>query len=87
MARIPIAYGAVLSVGAACLGVSAAWIAALLCAALFLALTVPFTQYLARRRGWGFALRGLPLNFVDALVSGAGVAWGFFDFVLRKRAY
>jgi hypothetical protein len=34
-----------------------------------------------------FALLGLPLNLLDAMVSGAGVAWGIFDFVIRKRYY
>ena len=87
MARIPVAHLGVLSFVAACLAVPMAWVAVVLCACSFLLLAFPFTHYLARHHGWGFAVLGLPLNFLDALVSGAGVAWGILDFVVRKCRY
>jgi len=87
MARIPVAYLGALAFVMACLGVDVAWALGMLCAVLFLGLVFPFTWYLAKRKGWGFAVLGMPLNLLDAFVSGAGIAWGLFDFVVRKRRY
>ena len=87
MARIPVAYLGALAFVAGCLGLHAAWVVVGGCACLFVALAFPFTRYLLRHCGWGFALVGLPLNLLDAFVSGAGVALGLFDFVIRRREY
>ncbi|MFH1743348.1 MAG: glycosyltransferase family 2 protein [bacterium] len=87
MARIPVAYLGLLSVMLTCQWCPWAWIAVGVWFGLFVVLALPFTGYLARQRGWMFALAGLPLNLLDALVSGAGVAWGVLDFVFRKNRY
>lgn len=87
MARIPVAYLGLASASVAGLGFSIAWVPALVFVCLFVAFAWPFTVYLIRRKGWAFALAGLPVNLLDACVSGAGVAWGVFDFLVFKRQY
>lgn len=86
MIRIPIAYCALF------LGVLA-WIEpalgllALLFVLVFIHLIGPFEWNLWKKRGLSFALRGIPVNFLDALASGMGVGWGIADFFLRKNKY
>ncbi len=87
MARIPVAYLALAALLIGIAGYAWAWWLLGFCLPVFLGLTMRFTLYLARENGWAFALLGLPLNFLDALISGAGIFWGLFDSIAFKRAY
>ncbi len=91
MARLPAAYACLtfLALGSS-LG-SPFWVASclagLLSLLLFLFFAGPITRGLALERGWVFALATLHINFLDALASGAGVAWGLFSFLALGRRY
>ena len=87
MARIPIAYLALGSLLTALFGYLWAWWLFAACLLAFLGLAMPFIRHLANEQGWSFALLGIPLNFVDALVSGAGILRGVFDYIVLKRRY
>ncbi len=86
MARIPVAYLGTAALIASFLW-SGAWPLAMICLGIFLGLAYPFTRYLVREEGLGFAFVSLLLNFLDAVVSGAGVAWGMFSFIVFGRRY
>jgi len=86
MVRIPMAYGALGLLALA--GVD--WIFAVFAGLFFLVflyLIIPFEMYLVKKRGIQFALQGIPVNFVDALVSGLGVAAGLGEFLILGRKY
>ncbi|MFB3786676.1 MAG: glycosyltransferase family 2 protein [bacterium] len=86
MVRIPMAYGALGLLVLA--GVD--WIFAVFAGwffLVFLYLIIPFEMYLVKKRGIQFALQGIPVNFVDALVSGLGVASGLVEFWFLGRKY
>lgn len=53
----------------------------------FCYLITPFTFYLLRKRGPFFALASVLVNFSDAIVSGAGVMWGFFQYGVMRQRY
>jgi hypothetical protein len=54
--------------------------------ALIVAWNADFYRFLARRRGWGFALSALPLHYVYYCCCGASVviAMGLWHLVLRR---
>lgn len=54
---------------------------------LYLYLILPFEWELLRRRGFIFALNGIPVNVADAFVSGIGIGWGLFEFLLLGKKY
>ncbi len=54
---------------------------------LYLYLILSFEMNLLRKRGPVFALLGVPVNMLDALVSGVGIAAGSVDFLLRNKKY
>lgn len=91
MARLPAAYACLAFLGLAVAFGSplrgAFGVASLLSLAFFLFFAGPITRGLATERGWKFALATLPINFLDALASGAGVAWGLFSFFAFGRRY
>ncbi|HOE12683.1 MAG TPA: glycosyltransferase family 2 protein [bacterium] len=86
MARIPVAYLGMAALIASYLW-SGAWPVLMICLGTYLGLAYPFTGYLVREEGLGFAFVSLPLNFLDAVVSGAGVAWGVFSFIVFGKRY
>jgi glycosyltransferase involved in cell wall biosynthesis len=53
----------------------------------FLALIWRFEKELVLRRGIKFALWGILVNFMDALVSGVGVGLGMVEFICFRRIY
>lgn len=85
MARIPVAYGLVLSCLSAALWPAAAAAAALGLAAAFLCLASGYLAFLARERGLAFACKGAGVALLDALVCGAGIATGIAEFASGKR--
>jgi glycosyltransferase involved in cell wall biosynthesis len=86
MARIPLAYLLVL-LGLLGFAEPIFWLGAGLLFMLYLYLIAPFEWFLARRKGLGFALKGIPVNLLDALVSGLGIAHGLVDFLLLGKRY
>lgn len=54
---------------------------------LFLLLASDFLSALRKEKGWRFALRAVDLNFLDAVVSGAGVLMGAFEYKVLSRRY
>ena len=86
MIRIPMAYAALGLAGLTGFD----WIFAVFAGlffCVFLYLIIPFEMYLLKKRGIHFALQGIPVNFLDALVSGLGVAAGLVEYSLLGRKY
>jgi len=54
---------------------------------MFVHLSLKFLFYLLRCRGFAFVLKGVLVNYADALVSGIGVTGGLLSFVLLGRRY
>lgn len=50
-------------------------------------LSKPWIEHLAREKGWSFALRAWPVDLLDAVVSGLGVACGLFESKVLGRKY
>ncbi len=50
-------------------------------------LSWPWIEHLAREKGWWFALRAWPVDLLDAVVSGIGVACGLFESKVLGRKY
>ncbi len=86
MIRIPIAYCGLSQ--ALCVPWIPAfgWVAGLFFL-LFLGLIWRFEWELMKRKGLQFALVGIPVNFLDALISGAGIGWGIIDYFLLQKKY
>ncbi|MGC9327201.1 MAG: glycosyltransferase [Candidatus Hinthialibacter sp.] len=86
MARIPIAYTLLVLLF---LGVfdPVFGILALVFLAIFIGMIAPFEWELLKQKKLSFALTGIGVNFIDALVSGLGIAAGMVDFFLFKKKY
>ncbi|NUN96531.1 MAG: glycosyltransferase [Candidatus Omnitrophica bacterium] len=85
MLRLPVAQCVLISVA---LSLWSGWFLSLglLFGILYVRLTREWIGYLAREKGPAFGLLGLGVDFLDALVSGLGVAAGIFGYkVLGKR--
>ncbi len=86
MVRIPFAYSIlgllVLAPFASVFGIMAA-----IFFLAFMALIWRFEKELLLRRGVKFALSGIMVNFMDALVSGVGVGLGMVEFICFRRKY
>jgi hypothetical protein len=50
-------------------------------------LSWPWIEHLVKEKGWWFALRAWPLDLLDAVVSGLGVACGLFESKVLGRKY
>lgn len=92
MARLPVVYAALILLLASSFPLPTVLTAMLrgsvaVLVLLFLALAWPLTKAMASERGWGFALRTLPVNLADAYASGAGVAWGIVSFLVLGKRY
>lgn len=86
MIRIPVAYAACLffaltAVHQGFLSVALAFVV------LFLYLIHDFQMELFRANGLSFFIIGMFINFADALVSGAGVAVGLFEYQVFNKRY
>ncbi|MEW6235138.1 MAG: glycosyltransferase family 2 protein [Candidatus Omnitrophota bacterium] len=86
MLRIPAAYLGILFCGIA-FADPIFLVAAAFWALLFLHLIAPLEWRLLRRRGLFFALKGIPVNFLDAVASGLGIAAGLFDFFFLGKKF
>ncbi|RJP24717.1 MAG: glycosyltransferase family 2 protein [Candidatus Omnitrophota bacterium] len=86
MLRIPIVY-AILPVLVLSCFLPVFGIALLPLLLSFLYLILPFEMDLVKRRGIGFALKGIFVNFLDAIVSGWGVFTGIFEFIVCEKRY
>lgn len=86
MMRLPIAYAS-LFFAMISIKQSIFLIMTLILTMHFLYLITPFTRYLLSKRGPQFAFLGVLVNWLDALVSGAGVLWGVFDYKALGRRY
>ncbi len=54
---------------------------------MFLHLIIKFEFFLIKAKGFDFALKGLPVNFADALISGFGILTGAFEYFLLGKRY
>ncbi len=86
MVRIPVVYamlffGALSFVQSIFLVVTAAF------GLMFLYLIKSFEWYLVKKRSLSFALKGIPLNWIDAFISGFGVLLGIIEFMVFGRKY
>ncbi|MBI1387258.1 MAG: glycosyltransferase [bacterium] len=86
MLRLPLVYLILLFIAIGCfqpvffsLGVAFA--------CLYLYLILPFEMHLLRQRGLWFAMKGIPVNALDAVVSGFGVGLGMVEYLILKRKY
>lgn len=50
-------------------------------------LSWPWIEHLGKEKGWWFALRAWPVDLLDAVVSGIGVACGLFESKVLGRKY
>jgi len=50
-------------------------------------LSWPWIEHLGKEKGWRFALRAWPVDLLDAVVSGIGVACGLFESKVLGRKY
>lgn len=53
----------------------------------FFYLIAPFMMFLLQQRGAGFVCSAIPVNGLDALVSGLGVISGIVDYIVWKKRY
>ncbi len=67
--------------------IAAIAIASLVFALFFLILAGDFLFFLMRRKGLAFAIRAFDVNFLDALICGAGIFMGALEYFLFKRRY
>ncbi|MBN2328312.1 MAG: glycosyltransferase family 2 protein [Candidatus Omnitrophica bacterium] len=86
MARIPIAY-TMLALIALSVMEPTFGILALACFAVFLGMIFPFECELIKKKKLSFALVGIGVNFVDALVSGMGIVVGFVEYFGFNKKY
>jgi len=86
MMRIPVAYGILALLALSCAAPILLYLALLFCM-LYVYLIFPFECYLFRKRGLGFALKGIMANGIDALFSGIGIGVGVIEFVFLKKKY
>lgn len=86
MARIPVVYLILLVL--LCIGNEPnLWVVLVFLFGFFLYFIYPFHFYLIKKRGILFSLKGIPVNFADAFVSGLGVMTGIVEFVFLKMKY
>lgn len=86
MIRLPIVYCALFLGAFSFIDAAFGWFS-LLFVLVFIGLIGSFEKELIKRRGFQFALLGVPVNFMDAIISGLGVAWGVFEFFVLKKKY
>ncbi len=86
MARIPIVY--LILILFPCLYIEPnLWIVLVFLFGFFLYFITPFTIFLIKKRGLTFAANGIPVNIIDAFISGLGVIWGVGEYKLLGRRY
>lgn len=86
MARIPVVYlilffSCLLSIE------PRLWVILVFLFAFFFYFILPFHYFLLMRRGPLFTLKGIPMNFLDAFVSGLGVLVGTVEYLVLKKKY
>ncbi|MGI6454390.1 MAG: glycosyltransferase [bacterium] len=86
MLRIPLIYLILLLVVFALIS-PILWGVVLLLGIIYLYLISAFELYLLRIKGPGFALRGIPVNMLDAFISGLGILAGIAEFKLLGKPY
>jgi glycosyltransferase involved in cell wall biosynthesis len=86
MIRIPIAFVALLLGVLSSIDLVFVWFS-LLFLLVFMGLIGSFEKKLMIKRGFQFALLGVPVNLIDAIASGMGVSWGVFEYFLLKKKY
>jgi hypothetical protein len=52
-----------------------------------MALSRRWIAHLLKEKGWAFALKGQLADFADAVVSGLGVIFGFFEYKVLGKEY
>ena len=63
------------------------WVGALFCFVGYCWLVHPWIEFLRKTKGLWFALRGLVVDFTDAVVTGAGVLVGLFEYKILGKRY
>ena len=86
MARLPIVGMVLLSLIASLVSPLSLMVT-VIALALYVKLSYRWFHYLANEKGIWFALKGWVTDFADAIVSGLGVAKGFYEYKLKKLRY
>lgn len=86
MARIPVVY-LILLILLCIQNEPNLWVGLVFLSAFFLYFIYPFHFYLLKKRGIVFSLKGIPVNFVDAFISGLGVLTGIVEYLCFGKKY